>query len=468
MASRPLTRPYSTPQFIVAVTMTALALASAFGAISLAGTKTGVALAALAVLGPIAAYLALVAPMIFPFCVFILLVPFDNLLGMSAFGTITRLGAIVSGAAIVLWLLRTRQVALPGRTMLWWGAFLMWSVVSLMWAIDPTIAGPELATLLQLFGLYVGASLMPMNAKTLGILIAVVIASGAVAGAYGAYVFHSGADVTAGGRLVLATDDSKIDPNKFAAALVVPFALALVAFVSTKGIVRALSVCAVAALGAGVAISGSRGGLLAIVAAFAYLIAVHPKRLLLAGIGVCGLGGALALYGNILARFSTAGSSGGAGRYDIWKVGIAAFRQHPLFGSGFSNFSLAFDRSYLSVSQTYYTNWHRAPHSILISTAVELGIVGLAIFLGAWWVQFRSLKFIPKGHSLHWVRLGLEASVLGLFVSGLFLDIVTTKFFWLAFIMMALARNAALATRRVPREIDVSAVLPAYAQRGGN
>lgn len=426
-----------------------LAVFAAGGAIALAGTKTGTVLALLAVVGPLAFYSTLFSPFAFPFTLFALLVPFDNLLSIEAFGTATRLLAIATGGALIIWLLRTRRGIWPDRAVLGWTAFALLSLISMMWAMDPTASVPHVLTFFQLLTLYIAVACMPIDRRTLAMVVAVVIVSGVLAAAYGAWVFHHGTNVSANGRLFLQSDDSMIDPNHFAAALIVPFCLALIGLVNTRSfLMRILFVAALIVMGGGVAVAGSRGGLLAVAAAFVYIFIRSKRRLLIGGLGIASMGVALAAYGNVLSRFSNAASTGGAGRADIWKVGLDAFRQHFWIGAGASNFPLAFDQSFLTVTENYYTHWHRAPHNILISTGVELGIVGLAVFLGAWWLQFRAMRGIPQGDPLYSLRTAMEAGLIGLFFAGMFLDIMYSKYVWLAFILCALIRNAAYCTRK--------------------
>lgn len=432
--------------------MGALAVFAAVGAIALAGTKTGLALALLAVLGPIAFYSAIITPIVFPFMLFVLLVPFDNLLGFSSFGTVTKLVSIVSAAAIAVWLLRTQRAASPGRSLAAWGALVLWIIISLLWAMDPELAVQRIATPLQLFGLYAICSLVPIRVPMLRWLIVATIVSGAFAGLYGAYVFHSGVDVSTNQRLFLQNDDTLIDPNNFAAALLMPFSLAVGMIVSSRNwLMRLGAAGAVASIAIGVAVSGSRGALLAIAVTFVYLVWRSRNRLMIAFMGIGGVAVALAMFSTVLGRFSTAVSSGGAGRADIWKVGIAAFKEHWLVGAGWGNFPLAFDQAFLNVTESYYTHWHRVSHNVLVGTSVELGIVGLVLLLGGWWYQFRALHFIPADNPLFSLRTALEAGVAGLFVAGFFLDIMTEKYLWLAFILVALTRNAARATQTQER-----------------
>ncbi len=439
------------PRSLFVSSMVVLAVLSMLGLTVFAGTKTGVALALAATIGPLAAYGAIVAPLVFPFSLFVALVPFDNLLSLDAFGTFTRLLAIACGASFVFWLIRTRRAIAPDRALWFWILLALWCATSMGWAIQPEASYAHMFTLCQLLSLYGALSFMPVERRTLYVVFAAVIVSGVLASGYGAYVFRHGTDVGPQGRLFLANDNDIIDPNHFAAALILPIACALIGALRARS--TALHTACIAALlvmGGGIAVSGSRGSAVAVAIAMLHIVFRLRTRLVAAGVAFAALCAALALDNNVLARFSSAEASGGAGRLDIWRVGLLAFREHFWLGAGYSNFPLAYDQAFINVSEHYYTHWHRAPHNILLSFGVELGIVGLVIFLAAWFVQFRTLRAIRRDDPLYAVRIAIEGALIGLFIAGLFLDVMHTKYLWLAFMLAMLVRNAALAPGKTP------------------
>src|SRR5579872_4359503 len=74
----------------------ALVLLLAFVAYSLitgveAGSKTRIAIALMLALSPVLLWVAISRPVLFPLSVYVMFVPFDNLLGISNFGTLTKL-----------------------------------------------------------------------------------------------------------------------------------------------------------------------------------------------------------------------------------------------------------------------------------------------------------------------------------------------------------------------------------------
>ena len=61
------------------------------------------------VLLPVVIYLALRWPLASAFGLYVLLVPFDNLLNTGSFGTMTKLLGMVAGAALLLYVVRQRR-----------------------------------------------------------------------------------------------------------------------------------------------------------------------------------------------------------------------------------------------------------------------------------------------------------------------------------------------------------------------
>src|SRR5579864_3454696 len=187
------------------------------------GSKTGLALTAVAAFGPVALYFGMKRPLVFPFAFYAFMVPFDNLLTIAHFGTVTKLLAIICGAAMVYYLMRNRTYVKPSRSLWLWGIAIVWMALSVLWAIDPKLSVTRLATFGELFLLFLGLSLLPARKQDLNIVLLAVCLGGVAASLYGAYLFHSGtaqfiqgAKITSG-RVYLQNAENFIDPNHFGA-----------------------------------------------------------------------------------------------------------------------------------------------------------------------------------------------------------------------------------------------------------
>lgn len=429
-------------------------LVAALAVSALAGTKTGFILALGAIGGPIAFYLSIVAPLIFPFGLYVGLVPFDNLLSLSAFGTLTKVLGITSGAALIFYLLRTRQAVRPSPSLLIWGALYVWAAVTAFWAYDEQLVFVQLLTSIQLTVLYAAISVFPSNRSAVRWTSFAVIAGGLAAAAYGAFLFHNGTDVYYGNRLRITSDTGAIDPNHFAAAMLLPIALCLTNFLHTKKpMVATGSLAALGLLLFGVTLSASRGAVLAIALMLVYFF-IRCRggrwRLIALSIGTAIVAGIFSSQTDLWNRFGAAMSTGGNGRTTIWLVGLQALKQHWLVGAGYGNFPIAYDRVFLQTPGQMWqaADWHRAAHDLLIGTSVELGIVGLALLLAGWVAQFFMLRDITPAEPEYALRVAAEASVLGIFFAALFLDVMNYKYVWLSFMFVALLRNAHRLSKR--------------------
>lgn len=415
---------------------------------ALAGTKTGVALALISIGGPVLGYVAIVAPLVFPFGLYVLLVPFDNILNVGAFGTLTKLLAIVAGAAIIFYLVRTKRAVAPPRSLLLWCAFLAWATLTAFWAIDQGAVFRMLPTAIELLILYAAISVLPAERSNFRYVALATIGGGILAAAYGAYLFHHGIDLYYGGRLRITTDTGAIDPNHFAAALLLPIALCIGNFLTARRwVVASANLAALGILFVGLTLSQSRGGIMAMSAILLYFLVRSARRIrllvLLGATVVMGL--VFSAQTSLWTRFGEALSTGGAGRTSIWRVGLEAFKSHWFIGAGYNNFPYAYDEAYLRTPHQMwgsFSDWHRAPHNVLIGTSVELGIIGLCLLLIAWIGQFRMLRHIPPSDPDYTPRIALEATVIGTFIAALFLDVLTFKYLWLTFMLMAILRNA--------------------------
>lgn len=447
------------PAVLTWAVMIALALVAACGAIMYSGTRFGVALALVAGIGPLALVCALRAPLLLPFGIFVLLVPFDNLLALKSFGTLTKLLGLVSDAAFFAWFVRTRMYVIPGRALISWLLFVVVAGASFIWAPNTTLGVPTALSIGSLMILYALVSFMPLTRKTYEAVLACTVLGATMAALYGAYLFHRGIDVGAGGRLMIAGSDGSgsIDPNHFAAAILTPLVICMIALVYAKGrLVRIGAALCGAVMTIGILVSQSRGAMLAVAVMFAYLLIRSRKRLVLGYIGLGAVALSLGLVGKIASRFAQATQTGGAGRLGIWKVGFAAFKMHPLLGVGIGNFDVAYNDAFLTVpafaSMKIIEGAHLnvAPHSNIVWAAVELGALGLIGLLFAWYMQYRNLRVIPQDHPLHPMRLAMEAAIIGMFVCGLFLGTVNYKYLWLTFMVAALTKNAYETEKRYP------------------
>jgi O-antigen ligase len=158
----------------------------------------------------------------------------------------------------------------------------------------------------------------------------------------------------------------------------------------------------------------------------------------------------LAANPGLPARFAQAQEDGGAGRRDIWHVGLYALRDYWMTGAGVGNFTNAYDREYIHVyGAQYVLGWHWAAHNVPLMVATELGIVGFSLFVLALVAQFQVLRHLAAGNrSAFELRLTLEGAFLAIVVSGFSTSDLNAKYVWLAFSLMVLYRASLLGVSR--------------------
>lgn len=421
------------------------------------GTKLGMAGAFVLFVAPIAFVYFVKRPWFFPIAVFALLVPSDSYLAVTSGGTLTKFAAILSTGAILIYLARERRLVLPGKAGLAWLGYAVWVSMTLLWAIDVEKSTLILwASFLQLIVFYVLTTITPIEERDFKFVLSTYIVGCMIASVFGAYVFaHAAASgamhsaLLSQGRLKAHFGgDNKLDSDIFSASFVFPISIVVINILRTRwSLKKVLFIGAFGVLLIGQLVVAARGGILADCVMLAYIFWKTPYKAQLSFVGVTGFLLSLIYPTTIWARFLTPDETGGSGRIEIWKVGLASLKQYWLFGAGFQNFENAFDRYFLKVWNSFNPNWHRAPHNILLEAAVELGVVGLTLLVLGWWNTSRSMSHIAKDDPLYDYRIAIEAGVLGTFVAGLFVGIMLYKFVWWQFSLIALWRQVSLARR---------------------
>ena len=235
------------------------------------------------------------------------------------------------------------------------------------------------------------------------------------------------------------------DGNCFSttAALCLPFAF-LMALHSKKRWERPLYGGYLAFSLVSVTLCASRGGTLAMGAAFLYLVARskrRPRNLILVGVMVVPL--LIFSPSSPLRRFLHPVSGDEASvEYHIiaWKAGLRMIRNHPLFGVGLGNFK--------PMMQWYTppgTEFSSIGHNTFLEVGAELGLPALGVFVAILAFTYRSLERAGKrariagDRMMYFATLGLQAGFVGYLVGACFISAEYTKLFWLViFLSMCL------------------------------
>ncbi|HEV3157948.1 MAG TPA: O-antigen ligase family protein [Candidatus Baltobacteraceae bacterium] len=405
----------------------------------LAGVLGAVALAS----APLLVYLALRFPLIFPLGVYVLLVPFDQVLLFSGGATVTRLLAILSSVVLLFHVLATREFCLPARSWFAWMAAVGWMALSLSWTIDEESGRNAFAMIGQLYLMMtVLAVYRPRQREFFG-LLAIIVISGVLAAGYTFFEAAHGQTFSENRLSIVAGNGVADDPNFLATSYLLPITLSLAAVLYGRSwFVRVLGGLALPTMAMGLFLTGSRGGVLALLMTFVWFAWRSRYRLQLILIGVFAFSTSM-FFPSVWERFQKdpTQQGSGSGRTEIWTTGMHGFGAHWFSGTGLGSFSTVYDRSLSAVYQAAFQGWTRPSHSILVGTLVELGVVGLALVLFAWIASFRQLNVVSPTSPRYPVRIALEATILGLFIQSLFIDPYFIKYFWFAHTMVLLLVN---------------------------
>ncbi|TGE34109.1 ligase [Desulfosporosinus sp. Sb-LF] len=218
------------------------------------------------------------------------------------------------------------------------------------------------------------------------------------------------------------------DPNILGRFLVVTF-LFSVAELERRAFwkKRLLPLVAILLQGAGLGITGSRGGILALAVSTVIFVVLIPRRKLTLSalvLMVLAIIAAAVLNPVIMARFESLrtgllSASGGIREY-LWRSGIAMVRDHPLFGVGVGAFGFSFTTIY-PYFNPYSTFYVSLSHTAILTVLAETG------FLGFTMLYFLFGKTIQRGwdisrlvshERLRFLSTSTVAGVIAIFVSA--------------------------------------------------
>ncbi|HEY1868377.1 MAG TPA: O-antigen ligase family protein, partial [Candidatus Cybelea sp.] len=378
---------------------------------------------------------------------YIVLVPIDDALLVYGGLTVTKIVGLAIALAAAVELIRKRpRIAVP-YAVLGWVALVALMAMSLSWSINPEESIGNVVTIASALALLVIVVVTPMEASDLRIVVLATILSGAAIGVVAIAQRHDISEIAGQvGRIYLSFGTATLDPNRFGASLLLPIAMATGAFFQVRGWwVRAGLLCVLGMAFTAVYLSASRGTLVALGVMAVIAILGSKRRVLLGSLLAAAAALVLIIPSELSQRIQEGTAQSGTGRTDIWKVGIAAIPSHWLLGTGQGTFHTAYNRAFFLTHQSVFLEWGRDPHNLIVSTIVELGVVGVLFLAVALILQYRSVRLIPADDPFAWLRPVLRASLIGLIVAAMFVDVLATKFAWV--LLMEMLLFAAFAAR---------------------
>lgn len=351
----------------------------------------------------------------------------------------------------------------------WLFAFIFFTGCSVIWSIEPALSIQAVRRLVSLVIFYFLVIRLVDTRDKLRVLFLVLLVSSIIAACFAIYAYSQGAavfdtqtDVMVDGQL--RASGLSLDANFFAATILtaLPICLLMAPCERHPG-ARALLVTGAIALILGTIYSFSRGGALTLGVVLVLSFAVYLTRL--EGRGLLGaLGGGVVLLlvalvlmpQNYTSRIQSLGSISGdeslRGRMLYVEYGSEAVRESPL-GVGAGSFPVAFRQSSYNQMYTYYDtdqgekSQGRSAHNMYLEIAVEMGLLGGALFLGlvifAFYENVRTGRHIrEKGDGFLLAANQTVGVALAAFCfAGLFLSAQYEKILWLLLALVPVMKN---------------------------
>ncbi len=266
-------------------------------------------------------------------------------------------------------------------------AFLAWLAASVLWAFDTQGAVSQLWKQVISVGIFAAVALLVDSKRHVRLIVAAFVLGAAIT-ALCALLGFSGGPVNSlpgEGRLQGGTGD----PNVLGAAVIAGLVLSAGLLKGARAPAsRLLLLGAFVIFGLAAAGTGSRGGTVAVIAAFLLALLVMPReRKAVLGVAVAGLlAGAvwLASSPGSLHRLTNFGDRGD-GRSDLWRIAWEMGVHHPVQGVGLENFIPLAPQYVLHPGALTFihliTEKPVVVHNTYLQFFAETGIVGVLLFL---------------------------------------------------------------------------------------
>lgn len=316
--------------------------------------------------------------------------------------------------------------------------FLGAAVISYFFAINPANTLSKDLKLVRVLLLYLVTINVVRTRTDLRHVLWTMIVAGLLCALYGIFTYHFNPSVLGSDRRISGTMDH---PNGFAAAMVALVPLVLSLLMSERHIgLRVLLALTAPVLVYGILLSGSRGGMVALVFALGLHIFRQRHRLVVLAVFLM-----LALLllavapPEVKERFSLAPERYPTADFSIerrltyQKLGLELLQEHPLTGIGLHGFPDAYARSQYRFLQS--DDVKRVAHNMYLEIATGTGLLGLIPFMALLLVSLygvlRVAQQMDNRGFLASVANGIFAGLGGFLVASLFLSEQYEKTLWL-------------------------------------
>jgi O-antigen ligase len=200
----------------------------------------------------------------------------------------------------------------------------------------------------------------------------------------------------------------------------------------------------------GLVASFARGAAIAGAAVLLYIVLLSPNKvrnityLILAAIILLPVVNLIVPLGAYLKEIGTS-AGGDVTRTQLWSLAWRVFQSSPVYGVGASNYGVAAMRiaSPMEQSQMWGSLYYRAVHNTSLQILAEEGLIGIALWVTMivsffrWNFRLRKASarasWVSQGGTdldLRLIARGLDGSMLGFLLSGIFYNQLYIHWFW--------------------------------------
>lgn len=391
---------------------------------------------------PLLVFLSFKKPFIFPFGAYVLLIPFDSILSMTGStkgATLTKLLGIMTIMALVFNGALKDKLKFPDFSTLWLTLLVILGVLSVSWAIQPSLVLQIIPTAMGLLFLYIVVSAFEIQKREFETLKWCILVGGLIAAIITIYYYSQGHFYTSIGRASLLAGERKTNPNMFSFSLLLPVAVCIEMMLrQNKKMIRILYVIILGVLMFSIIVTGSRGGLLGMaMLVITYILLTRQKATfgtisMIVGIIVISF-----IPDFFFERWEHLRDDYGGGRLSILYVAWFALDKYWLFGAGLRNFPYAYYE--FGHHALHYQGTYVNPHNAYIEIFVELGIAGICLMIIGIITHYRLIRSPFAQYKDDEVML--KAALLGILVANFAGTYLWTKSFWLIWMMIVMHRN---------------------------
>lgn len=332
----------------------------------------------------------------------IFIIPWEGLVTVEGMGTVSKAAGLLVGVLWVASIIGTGRFRRPHPFHLLVFLFVLWNAVSVLWSVD---VDGTLSRSLIYFRLFAMVYMIWDLYRTPAALKAALQAY--VLGGYvsiGSTIVNFNEAVTVTAQRFSATGfNANLLPLVLALGVPVAWHLAVSEGQNRKAIplmLRLVNYAYVPAAVFAILLTGSRGGFLATLPVFVFIVGsltqlkLHLRVSLFAGL----IGALLAVLAVVpessfqrLATIDEEIAEGDlTGRVNIWRTGTVIFSQHPFLGVGGGSFDAETGKS---------------AHNVYLSLLTDLGIVGFSLFVLILAMVVYQGRYLPKRYSRLWVTI---------------------------------------------------------------